>query len=350
MHRAAITKYNVRDRNNPKWCSAAAAAFLLAAASLPQAYAQSGSAVPIWGHDKLNAITTTAAVTRELQDMWDDGGRVVRIDVDQANNQVGLTNMLNIAKGIGFQKFVLVYYANITWTGSPPSLTTFTNGALALAQANPGPNYYIELSNEPNMHNISAANYATLAKAAYQAIKNAGLTNIVLLGSVGNSPSTVGGLSMHDWCAALVANGCTTGTGFDWANYHIYGNPAIDEVWWHIYTLATVTDPRTPAGQSCQSVFGNPPFAITEFGEACSWVGGDEAKQAAYISGWMQAFKAQSQCKLAIQFALGDEFVGNGSGFGLRRLDLSHRPSWDSYKAQATPAAPAPPTNLTILN
>jgi hypothetical protein len=321
----------VRDRDNPKRCSAVAAAFLLAAASL------SASADPIWGHCKLTNMTDSAGITRELQDMWADGGRCPRIDNDW-------TTAIDAAHAAGFTQMILISGGTMR---SVPDTTTYANSTVALARAHP--DAMIELGNECNLNGFSPQQYATMAKAAYQAVKAAGLKNIILLGSVGNSTSTAGGLSMYGWCAALVANGCGAGTGFDWANYHIYGNPGVDEAWWHIYTLSS-GDPRTPAGQSCQSVFGNPPFAITEFGEACSSIGGDEAKQAAYISGWMQAFKAQPQCKLAIQFALADNFAGNGSGFGLRRLDLSHRPSWDSYKAQATPAAPAPPTNLTILN
>ena len=321
-----------------------AATFLLAAASLPPAYAQSGA--PVWGHYKVNALTSSSDLQREMQDMWDNGGRCVRIDGGGFDWGWGNAAM-SAAKAVGFKNFVLIYYSNLMWT-TLPDPTSFANGAVTFARAHP--DCMIELSNEPNLNpgGISAAQYADLAKAAYKAIKDAGLPNIILLGSVGNSPSKVGGLSMHDWCAALVAQGCTTGTCFDWANYHNYGEPTSNENWWHVYTIAPTTDPRNKAGESCQSVFGNPPFAMTEFGEACSWIGGDETKQADYISRWMQAFKGQPQCKLAIQFALADNFTGNGSGYGLRRLDLSHRPSWDSYKAQAT-AAPAPPTNLTIV-
>ena len=272
--------------------------------------------------------------------MWDDGGRCPRIDGDSFSWGWGNAAM-SAAHTVGFTKFVLIYYGNLTFTGSVPDTTTFADGAVTMAKNHP--DCMIELSNEPNLHNVSAQQYANLAKAAYQAIKAAGLPNIVLLGGIGNSGSVVGGLSMLGWCKALVANGCVQGQAFDWANYHLYDNPSTQEPYFNIWT-------PDANGDSCQTVFGNPPFAVTEFGEACSWIGGDETKQADYISRWMQAFKGQPQCKLAIQFALADNFTGNGSGFGLRRLDLSHRPSWDSYKTQATPGAPEPPTNITILN
>ena len=273
----------------------------------------------IWGHSKLPNITDAAKITRELQDMWAVGGRCPRIDGNW-------TEAIDAAHAAGFTQMILV---SVLTLNSVPDTTTYANSTVALARAHP--DAMIELGNECNLHGFSPQQYATMAKAAYKAVKAAGLKNIILLGSVGNSASTVGGLSMYGWCAALVANGCTVGVGFDWANYHNYGNPSVAEAWWHIYTLSS-GDPRTPAGKSCQSVFGNPPFAFTEFGEACSWIGGDEAKQADYIAQWMQALKGQLQCKVAIQFALADDFTLNGRGFGLRRLDLSHRPSWDAYK------------------
>jgi Fibronectin type III domain len=269
----------------------------------------------IWGHCKLTNITDSAGITRELQDMWADGGRCPRID----NNW---TTAIDAAHAAGFTQMILISGGTMR---SVPDTTTYANSTVALARAHP--DAMIELGNECNLNGFSPQQYATMAKAAYKAVKDAGLKNIVLLGSVGNNPSRVGNYSMVDWCKQIKSYGCVQGQAFDWANYHIYGDPAVDERYVHLWT-------PNSAGDSCQSVFGNPPFAITEFGEACSWIGGDEAKQAAYIAQWIQAFKGQLQCKMAIQFALADNFAGNGSGFGLRRLDLSRRPSWNAYKAQ----------------
>ena len=291
----------------------------------------------LWGHCTVNALTSSSDLQREMQDMWDNGGRCPRIDGD-AKQWGWLDTAVNAAHSVGFTQMVLIYYGNLSYT-TLPDTTTFANGAVALARAYP--DAMIELSNEPNLHAVSAQQYAALAKAAYRAIKDAGLPNIILLGGVGNSNSVVGNLSMLDWCKQLVANGCVQGQAFDWANYHLYDNPSTQEPYFHIWT-------PDANGDSCQSVFGNPPFAVTEFGEACSWIGGDEAKQAAYISGWMQAFKAQPQFRLGCQFALADDFTGNGNGFGLRRLDLSHRPSWDAYKAQVDTWGTGANQNFTL--
>jgi len=267
-------------------------------------------------------MTTPPTIQRELQDMWDNGGRCPRIDDDW-------TDAINTAHQIGFTKLVIIVGGTMH---SVPDATTYANSAVAIATAHP--DAYIELGNECNLNGFSAAQYATIAKAAYQAIKAAGLPNVVLLGSVGNSLSTVGGYSMLDWCKQLVLNGCVVGQAFDWANYHIYANPAVEEPWHHLFT-------PNDSGESCQSVFGNPPFAITEFGASLQKdCGGDEAVQSQYVNDWMVMFAAQPQFRLGTQYAMADE-APDGTGYGLRRLDLSHRPAWDAYQKQAA-AAPAP--------
>ena len=117
--------------------------------------------------------------------------------------------------------------------------------------------------------------------------------------------------------------------------------------WHHLFT-------PNSAGESCQTVLGNSPFAITEFGASLSKdCGGSESVQAQYVNDWMVLFKAQTQFKLGTQYAMADEAPGSGTGYGLRRKDLSHRPSWDTYKAQAietttAETTPSPPSNLRI--
>ncbi len=290
----------------------------------------------LWGHCKTTAITSTTTaptIKRELQDMWDSGGRCPRIDKDW-------TAAIDAAHEVGFTKMVLVVGGTMR---SIPETATFAADAVQLAQAHP--DAYIELGNECNLNGFSAEQYATLAKAAYKAIRDAGLSNIVLLGSIGNSSSTVGRYSMLEWSKQLVLNGCIVGQAFDWANYHIYGKPSAEEPYHHLFT-------PNSEGESCQSVFGNPPFAITEFGASLSKDCGDsETVQAQYVNDWMVLFKAQPQFRLGTFYALADEAPGVGTGYGLRRLDLSHRPAWDQFKAQAessTSMMPLPPDNLRV--
>lgn len=330
---------------------------IVVSASRPEPPVTPGQGVIFWGHEKVNSVSNPSftansdgAINSELQDMWNVGGRCVRIDVDQANNFVtgGLGHLLSLAKTIGFQNFVLIYKANILFSGLP-NTGTWASGAATLAAANT--DCMIELGNEPNLDpgpsnaGMTAQQYATLAIAAYAAIKGTANAKPVLLGGIGNGTSVNGGLSPYFWVNTLVTNGCTLNNAFDWANYHNYGEAVSAEAFWHFYTLQGSTgDPRTPANQSCQNRFGNPPFAMTEFGEALSFVTspsdtpGKEAVQATYCTGWMQAFKAQPNCRLASWFALADDFGFGGSptGFGLRRMDTSHRPAWDNYLAQAT--------------
>jgi hypothetical protein len=258
--------------------------------------------------------------------MWDNGGRCPRIDNDW-------TAAVDAAHTIGFTKMVIIVGGTLH---SVPDATTYANSAVAIAKAHP--DAFIELGNECNLNGFSPAQYATIARAAYLAIKSAGLTNVVLLGSVGNSLSTVGSYSMLDWCKQLVLNGCVQGEAFDWANYHIYGNPSTEEPWHHLFTTNS-------SGESCQTVLGNPPFAITEFGASLSKdCGGSEAVQAQYMNDWMVMFAAQPQFRLGTQYAMADEALGSGTGYGLRRVDLSHRPSWDAYQQQAAAGATSTPT------
>jgi len=293
-----------------------AALLLLAASTL--------HAAPIWGHCKTTAIaslTTPPTIQRELQDMWDSGGRCPRIDWSLGG---GWPTALDQAYQTGFKKVVLIIGGTMT---TVPDTTTYANYAVSVATAYP--KAYIELGNECNLNGFSPEQYATMARAAYAAIKAAHLRNVVLLGSVGNSLSTVGGYSMLDWCKQLVANGCVKGQAFDWANYHIYGDPAVEEPWHHLFT-------PNESGESCQTVLGNPPFAVTEFGASVQKdCGSDDAVQSQYVDAWMALFKTQPQFKLGTQYAMADE-APDGSGYGLRRLDLSHRPSWDAYQAEAT--------------
>ncbi len=285
----------------------------------------------VWGHCKTTAITSTTTaptIKRELQDMWDSGGRCPRIDKNW-------TAAIDAAHEVGFTKMILVVGGTMR---SVPDTISFANDAVALARAHP--DAYIELGNECNLNGFSAQQYATLAKTAYQAIRAAGLPNIVLLGSIGNSSSTVGRYSMLEWCKQLVLNGCIAGQGFDWANYHIYGKPSAEEPYHHLFT-------PNSGGESCQSVLGHAPFVITEFGASLSKdCDDDESLQAQYVNDWMVMFKAQPQFRIGTVYALADEAPGVGTGYGLRRLDLSHRPAWDRYKAQAestsaqTPSSP----------
>ena len=68
----------------------------------------------LWGHCKTTAITSTATpptIQRELQDMWDNGGRCVRIDNDW-------TDAIDAAHAVGFTNLVLVVGGTMRSVGS----------------------------------------------------------------------------------------------------------------------------------------------------------------------------------------------------------------------------------------
>ncbi len=196
---------------------------------------------------------------------------------------------------------------------NPASVVTYVN-------ANGGPTRIIlEPINEPNFMGSTVADVAVKQRNWYRAVKAVLPTVEITLSSVGNSTSS-DGKSMMQWCQGLVDNGCVYLDGFDNANYHTYN----DQAFWHIWT-------PDGAGHSCQTILGNPPFYVTEFGQALSGVSSNETTQATRILSMMTDIKTQSLCMGAWQYALSDDAPGTGTGYGLRRHDLSHRPSWDTF-------------------
>jgi hypothetical protein len=146
-----------------------------------------------------------------------------------------------------------------------------------------------------------------------------------MLSSVGNSTSSsaTGRLHPLEWCKQMAAAGCTVGKGFDVANYHMYdADPQHYDNWMHVWT-------PDASGNSCQKVFGNPPFFITEFGARVGTNNITEATQATAISKWVAKMESLPECLGGHWFCLLDN---NWAGFGIIRTDGSHRPAYDAYK------------------
>lgn len=191
------------------------------------------------------------------------------------------------------------------------------------------PEAIIELYNEPNLSGtdggMTAAQVAEDHLYLYDVLKSEGVPNKMVLASVGNSESHIGDYVPLEWCQQLADRGCIPGKGFDYANYHAYG----DAAYYHIWTPG-------PDGRSCQSVFGDPEFYLTEFGQALSGVDGSEQAQADSIREQMQAILAVPKCRGAHIYAIADEASGSGTQYGLRRINLTHRPAWDVFKQIAS--------------
>jgi len=176
---------------------------------------------------------------------------------------------------------------------------------------------------------------AAMQANLYAAMDAAGFANRVLLSSVGNSKSEAEGLLPLDWCKALASLGCVKGKGFAIADYHMYAaNPQNYDNWMHVWTPFN--------GASCQSVFGNPPFIISEFGAkigkdvpantADHPTQGDDA-QAAAVTAWVAKLKSLPDCMGGALFQDYEGTDARWTGYGLHDSSGNRRPSWQAYKS-----------------
>jgi hypothetical protein len=195
-------------------------------------------------------------------------------------------------------------------------ITNWPSNQEVIDYAKKYPGALIECCNEANLHNVyTAQQTADFHKQLYAAMKAAGVEKQLMLSSVGNSSSGVEHLLPLDWCKRLAAAGCKAGTGFTVANYHMYSvDPDGYNNWMHVWG----TD-------SCQTVFGNPPYIITEFGCKTS----DDNTQVQAVKNWVAKIKTLDNCMGGQWFCMLDN---NWSGFGLVRTDGSHRPAFDTFR------------------
>jgi hypothetical protein len=281
----------------------------------------------IWGTcGSVNLTSSTRQ--REMDDMLAVAGLCPRYDSGPTG-----TTIPNMLRATGFARWVALL------GGSGKS---FPANDQTLSYCNTYPEALIEPINESNLarQNDGVTAYwtpeqiADLQMSLYSYLKSNGVTNTVLLGSIGNSWSgnvAPDNVSIHplEWVRRLAARGCVAGTGFDWANYHMYSNdPTGYDAWQHCWT-------PDGSGHSMQSYLGNPPFFVTEFGYPTS---GNETAQATACTAWFNKFKNLDNCRGGCWYALSDDAPGSAGApnYGLRRMDLTHKPAWDSYHTAAT--------------
>jgi hypothetical protein len=224
------------------------------------------------------------------------------------------------ARNLGFKQWVTILGAG----------KRFPDSAGVIAYCKKWPEAIISPGNELN---IGGSTWTASALAAAQlglkqAMVAAGVPNKLLLSSVGNSASTQGNLLPLAWCQQMAAAGCVYPAAFDIADYHMYGeSPQNYDNWMHVWTA-------DGTGKSCQSVFGNPPFILSEFGCNIQSVGGDPARQAKAVTAWMTQIKTLPNCLGGMWYTILDH-TDAGTGWGLEDPMGVHRPSWDAFKAGA---------------
>jgi hypothetical protein len=220
------------------------------------------------------------------------------------------------ARSHGFKKWV----AFVSGDGSAAP-------SQVVAYAAKYPEAYVGWGNELNLKSQwTSKSVAALQIAVYNAMKAAGFASRVVMSSVGNSKSAAEGLLPLDWCAKLAAAGCKPGTGFTYADYHMYaGDPQHYDDWMHVWTPDT-------SGRSCQSIFGHPPFFITEFGARIGKDVDTAAEQESAAKAWVAKLGSMAECAGGMWF---QDFEGTDprwTGFGLHGNTGVRRPSWQAYK------------------
>lgn len=254
-----------------------------------------------------------STILREYQDAVDMGCNTTRCTFNQLDSDT--------AKQVGFKRWMVIVEATIAGMQSDAANPS---RILAFLAKNDPAKIILEPINEPTFMAITAEDFGKTQINWYHAVKAYYPQVEIVLSSMGNSSSSVQHLSMMDYAKRLASVDCVAGNGFDRANYHTYA----DEAYWHIWT-------PDANGQSVQSILGNPEFYVTEFGKSLSGVGGNEQAQADSIRAQAQAIRAQPKCKGAYVYAMSDDAPGVGTGYGMRRHDLSRRPAYAAYQAAA---------------
>lgn len=292
----------------------------------------------LWGHT-ISVALRDSTRDRELQDMLDDGANCVRINDD--------ATIANLARSKGFPRHSCIVGGGIQTY--PADVNAYAQKCVNWAKAYP--EALIEPGNEQAIY-WTAQQMATVQKAVYAAVKNAGLPNPVVMSSTIEGPTGPSNLHPVDWCYALASYGCTVGTGFDWANYHGYGDPASREsTWLWIWTPRNRSGSVNGAtwsadGKSCQAAFGNPPFAMTEYGINLGAIGGNLTTQDTYVKGWMNLLLGQPKFVYGANYTMSADAPGSGTNpdYGLRDHLLNRRPAFSSYRLIAVATAQNPPS------
>jgi hypothetical protein len=282
----------------------------------------------LWGCE-CSVNLTQSTRTRELQDMLDVGGGTTIPRVDG-----GITSSIYpLAQSMGITKWVAI----IVGSGS-----RFPTNQEVIDYCNAYPLAYIEPCNEANIAtaNFTAAQLAALHISLYSAMKNAGVPNKLLLSSIASPRSRNENLLPLDFVAQLALHGCLAGVGFDIANPHMYAADlaSFDASWMHVFA-------PDGNGRSWMTLLGNPPVMVTEFGWPIGSAGTEAAQATACTNAfaWMNAHSSSPGGVISVPqviggqwYAMSDDAPGTTTGYGLRRSDLSHRPSWDAYHTAVT--------------
>lgn len=263
------------------------------------------------------------------------------------------------AKGI---EIIAVLGNNPNWVdptfSTTAAQTAYANFAKTAAQHFGDKVDYWEIYNEPNLVNITPANYTKMLKGAYNAIKAYDSGDVVITGGTAAVPSTGNGMyGAVDYLQQIYANG---GKGyFDAVGYHPYTyplTPTNNSSWngWEIMETG-LRNAMIANGDSAKQIW------MTELGSPTS--GGDERMtaglQTTILREAVDIAKAHSWAGPILWYSYQDR-GGSGSNqenwFGLLRPDGSKKEAYNLFKQLGNAdngavtndnAAIKPPTNAT---
>jgi hypothetical protein len=207
--------------------------------------------------------------------------------------------------------------------------------------------HFYELWNEPNTSTFfkpspNAGLYAAMVKAAYTRIKRADPNATVLAGSLAPRGSYEdvncdgardtgrdrAGVNPIRFLARLYADGA--GNSFDVLSVHPYAAGGLKErcsAWAELeQTKPSLRSVMRANGDSAKKIWA------TEYGNALSWVGGNEKAAATRLKQALALWKTYPWAGPLFVFNLWD---AHGSGFGLLRADWSRRPMWFAFRRAA---------------
>lgn len=281
----------------------------------------------LWGTNTSNTVIAPGGEPGEYDAIKSLGSTWVR--VGSSNITTTLTRKSNELRTAGFNRWLAICSLNKTFM---PDAATVISYMTAYPEA------WIEPVNEPNLSPVASGQFPTPETLAaqciafYRAVKAAHPTRIITTPGLGNGTNPAG-LTPVRFVQAMAAAGYRIGDGFDILNMHWYEVAAGD--WFHIWTPAPAGNSiGDPVGVSMLTALGNPDFIITEFGAKIgwSWVP-DEASQNNWVPQYFTALKAQPKCLGGMWYNVGDDDFPTDPGFGLRKLDGSHRLAWNTYQA-----------------
>lgn len=293
------------------------------------------------GVDILQAPNDTDRLAR-LADIKVAGAYWVRLDITWSYIQPTKTTwnwnyydkVMNQIQQTGLQPILLIDYGNTAFgsktnSAPPTNYQDFANFAATVAKRYAPLGFHTyEVWNEPNLGQTwggtaNAANYTKLLKVTYHSIKSADSNATVLSAGIAPTTDGNGNISQQKFLKSMYSSGVKG--YFTALGYHPYVGSGWDQ-------LPQIRQIMVNNGDSSKKIWA------TETG--WSTYGVTDQSQVDRVNSMMGQWKTFSWGGVLSWYSHRDTAT-DGQGnffdhFGLQRVDDSHKPAWDAFKAQVT--------------